>query len=341
MEQESAAESNRDACPEAAPVWRDEVNARVAGYRNRRGRRIEGAFSMRFPFPPMEPLSDSSPLQAAAAATESNSVAEESVSEGTHHTTSLPASGSPDEVDERCDPPAQPVQLINDVYDAPAAEESAAQALPAPRPKRKVLAFPKPLVVDPELYYDDPVVSEQPRILDVPQELPSLYTTPLLDGLQFPAREQPATTAPADRDELPLQAVRIAQRLYAGLIDCAAVLVAAGIFAAACYKLLPKLTLSKPLLLSAAAVLVLIWAVYQYLFVVYGGRTLGMQVVAIRLSRFDGKPLRFRQRRRRVLALYFSVASLMMGLLWALVDVDALCWHDRISRTYLIRKSNQ
>ena len=27
----------------------------------------------------------------------------------------------------------------------------------------------------------------------------------------------------------------------------------------------------------------------------------------------------------------------MMGLLWSLVDVDALCWHDRISHTYLTK----
>jgi hypothetical protein len=27
-----------------------------------------------------------------------------------------------------------------------------------------------------------------------------------------------------------------------------------------------------------------------------------------------------------------------MGLLWALVDVDGLCWHDRISRTYLTKQ---
>src|SRR5277367_6194662 len=32
--------------------WRSEISERVAGYRNRRGRRVEGAFSMRFPFPP-------------------------------------------------------------------------------------------------------------------------------------------------------------------------------------------------------------------------------------------------------------------------------------------------
>ncbi len=35
----------------ANDIWRKEIHARVAGFRTRRGRRIEGAFSMRFPFP--------------------------------------------------------------------------------------------------------------------------------------------------------------------------------------------------------------------------------------------------------------------------------------------------
>ena len=35
-------------------VWRDEVQARVARYRTRRGRRVEGTYSMRFPFSPEE-----------------------------------------------------------------------------------------------------------------------------------------------------------------------------------------------------------------------------------------------------------------------------------------------
>src|ERR1700733_574320 len=35
-------------------VWRDEVQARVARYRTRRGRRVEGTYSMRFPFTPPE-----------------------------------------------------------------------------------------------------------------------------------------------------------------------------------------------------------------------------------------------------------------------------------------------
>ena len=36
-------------------VWRNEVQARLERYKRRRGRRIEGAFTMRFPFPPEEP----------------------------------------------------------------------------------------------------------------------------------------------------------------------------------------------------------------------------------------------------------------------------------------------
>src|SRR5271165_5432577 len=37
-----------------ADVWRNEIRSRVSRYRTRRGRRVEGAFSMRFPFPPAE-----------------------------------------------------------------------------------------------------------------------------------------------------------------------------------------------------------------------------------------------------------------------------------------------
>ena len=70
----------------------------------------------------------------------------------------------------------------------------------------------------------------------------------------------------------------------------------------------------------------------------YAGTTAGMQVTKIRLSTFKGEAPNRRHRRSRVLGLYFSTASLMMGLLWSLVDVDALCWHDRISHTYLTRR---
>src|SRR6516165_1841896 len=35
----------------AEDIWRNEVHSRLARYKRRRGRRIEGAYTMRFPFP--------------------------------------------------------------------------------------------------------------------------------------------------------------------------------------------------------------------------------------------------------------------------------------------------
>jgi len=97
-------------------------------------------------------------------------------------------------------------------------------------------------------------------------------------------------------------------------------------------------TMGGVLIVLSTAVPVLLWAIYQYLLLVYAGRTVGMQVAAIRLITFKGLGPSLRQRRIRVLGLCFSTASLIMGLLWALVDADALCWHDRISGTYLTKR---
>jgi uncharacterized RDD family membrane protein YckC len=89
------------------------------------------------------------------------------------------------------------------------------------------------------------------------------------------------------------------------------------------------------LILGIAAAAVLLWNAYQYLFVVHAGKTIGMMAARIKLRTFQGKSPALRQRRNRVLGFYLSTLSLGMGLMWALVDVDTLCWHDRLSRTCL------
>jgi hypothetical protein len=43
-------------------------------------------------------------------------------------------------------------------------------------------------------------------------------------------------------------------------------------------------------------------------------------------------------RRWRVLAGCLSAVSAGMGYAWVLLDEDALCWHDRITHTYLAPK---
>ncbi|HEY5174107.1 MAG TPA: RDD family protein [Terriglobales bacterium] len=331
-------------------IWRKEIHARVAGYRTRRGRRVEGAYSMRFPFPPLEPdVPGSATSGPADSPNQEQFVAASTAS-------AVPTTATEIARSEACDLAPQlavrepevsstessalPELLVDS--GAPALPESLVEPespparLPRPRPQPKVIAFPRQAPGAQEIYrLADPVLPKQPRILDVPEELEALPTTPFLDGLQFGPNTQPVIATHADNVELPFRAAARTHRLYAALLDC--VLVAAGtaVFAGVGYKMLPKVTFTKPVLLTAATLPLLLWAIYQYLLLVYGGATAGMRVAKIRLSTFKGKSPCRRERRHRVMALYFSTASFVMGLLWAFVDVDTLCWHDRISRTYL------
>jgi len=287
---------------------------------------------MRFPFPPAEAAATPADPAASVESETCEFTAESGESEITRES-EVTLSAMTEAVDSALENRDQAT-----LSDASSADSDPIQQEPEPRPrpvaraKRKIIAFPRPPAH--VLREEEALLPERPRIMEVPEELQLFPATPLLDGLQFPSQEQQNAAPPADHIELPLQAIAVSRRLYAAVVDCAVVAVAAELFAAASYKLMPKLPLSKPLLLVGAAILVLLWAAYQYLFVMYGGRTLGMKVAGVRLSTFKGGFPRPRQRRSRLIGLYFSVASLMMGVLWALVDVDALCWHDRISKTY-------
>ncbi len=83
----------------------------------------------------------------------------------------------------------------------------------------------------------------------------------------------------------------------------------------------------------------LFWAAYQYLLLVYAGTTPGLRLARLELAHFDGSPASRRLRRWRVLASFLSAASLGMGYAWVFLDEDSLCWHDRITHTYLAPKS--
>jgi hypothetical protein len=74
------------------------------------------------------------------------------------------------------------------------------------------------------------------------------------------------------------------------------------------------------------------------LLLVYSGSTLGLRLARLELSRFDGSPAGRSLRRWRVLASCLSAASLGMGYTWVFLDEDSLCWHDRITHTYLAPK---
>ena len=356
-----------DSSHPADDLWRSEVQAKIARYRTRRGRRTEGAYSMRFPFgadeatpkPPanVDALAMENAIEEAGAtslATEFDELPDVEL----HAQTESPEVAGPlaSEASEESRPAvaclteAEAADSVTKFDPEPEADflppEPAYQLEPEPllppvsRPpaKRKVLAFPRQPSNQEETYrLADPVLPEQPRILDVPEELEPFPTTPLLEGLRLPANQQAAAPSP-DHIELEAKPVSIARRIGAGAIDAAVVAAACLVFGAVAYKFLAPLELTKPLLLASASLPVLLWSAYQYIMMMYAGRTAGMQLTGIQVRTFQDQAPGWRHRRSRTFGLYFSTASLMMGLLWSLVDVDALCWHDRISHTYLIRR---
>ena len=333
-----------DGPSEPAEVWRNEVQDRLARYKRRRGRRIEGAYTMRFPFPADDVLDAALPAPDTAPA-EEFPVAQAEMADSAEVVAAVksdePVVSFAVESEAEEVLPVRSADTNDLVLQAPPAAEDEdvvfVDPTPRPRPKRKVIAFPRQATIPPEVVHRlaDPVTPEVPRILDVPEELEAIPATPFLDGLQLDLPDPAAEAASREHVELPCQAVRVPQRILAGIVDLAVTGVATGVFAAVAYKALESPSLSKPLVLGLLAGALVLWSTYQYLFVVYAGKTLGMMAARMRLRTFKGRALTMRQRRYRVLGLYLSSLSLGMGLMWALVDVDGLCWHDRLSKTFL------
>jgi uncharacterized RDD family membrane protein YckC len=132
----------------------------------------------------------------------------------------------------------------------------------------------------------------------------------------------------------------IGRRALAALVDGAILATALAGFAAIFFRLnpvreaLPQFTW-KPLAAAFAGVAFALWAGYEFLFAVYTGSTPGLRAARLQLASFDGAPVPRRLRRWRVLASFLSAVSLGLGYLWCLLDQDGLCWHDRITRTYV------
>jgi len=326
----------------AADPWRNELQARLEGYKRRKGRRIEGAYTMRFPFPAEEPAAAQpvaiqtdiaeEPEPLATAAVADLQVCEDDL-QNDGPMDSGPEALSTDSGSEVVPESSSAITVTEEPEFAP---PPVIEAPPRPRPRRKVIAFPAPTYVtgEPSGRLADPVEGEQLRILDVPEELQAMGATPFLDGLLDAAPNTSPVAERADIAELPCAPRRVLVRFLSASADAAIVTVGMALFGAAAYRLLPNLTPAKPLIAAAAAVSVLLWAVYEYLFLVYSGRTLGMRLAKIRITTFKGRSPNFRRRQLRVLGLYLSVLSLGMGVLWCFVDVDSLCWHDRISQTF-------
>jgi uncharacterized RDD family membrane protein YckC len=241
-------------------------------------------------------------------------------------------------------PPTTAATLQTANYAQPAAVPRIKLAEPADSPRilpaattettAKVIAFasytPAPRPLD-ELA--EPVL-DRPRIIEAPELVPP---PPALGGILIEPVEEPASER-RPGFEIPLRAAPMSRRVAAASIDAALVVSSITAFAYIFFRITSIVPPPGKAAGTAVLLIGLLWSAYQYLLLVYSGATPGLKLARLELHRFDGNPVPRRIRRWRVLASVLSGVSLGLGYAWCLLDEDELCWHDRITRTYMAPK---
>lgn len=298
-----------------AESWRSEVAARLQRYRTRRKASSPRYPSLLLPFDPPQYRYHSSPTAAGESTRQAGTTTESK--------TDLTAPCS--QFSEVPRPPEQsPRQQLTQFLD-PFLEISA-----------KIIEFPRSAAI-PVLHASDladPVI-DRPRIVEAPEVLPP---PPALGGMLM----EPVRNRASERsDEFGSLAstASIVRRWIAFLLDGVILGSALAAFAAVFLRLNLNLSHERGSLLvfieALGAVTVVVWMIYDFLFLVYTGSTPGLRVARLQLARFDGTPIDRRSRRWRVVTSFLSALSAGLGYAWCLLDEKGLCWHDRITRTYV------
>jgi uncharacterized RDD family membrane protein YckC len=303
----SAARSEVASAQEESSAWRDELSARLNRYRARRKAPPPRYPSLKLPF---------GPLESSARTTAPEAPVFESVA---NHALAL------DEV--------HPAAQIQETAPNSFVETELPVRQEIPHVGAKIIEFPRfawgPPPPPPDQLAEP--VMDRPRILEVPEVAPP---PPALGGILIePAQIQELEKRPGI--DIPLQSAPLRLRLLASLFDGMIVAVASALFGYIFWKITSIRPPRLQIIALAAGTACILWAAYQYLLIVYSGATPGLRAARLELTRFDGGPTRRSVRRWRVLASYLSFASLGMGYAWLFLDEDALCWHDRITHTYL------
>lgn len=317
--------------------WRDEVASRLSNYAKRRGRKqLAGDYSMQLDF---ERPRRSNAATAEALAPIFDEAAEQSLAQPANQATPRaleipePSAGY-EESDWR---PSMTTAEIACSHDVPMRAEPEPAPEPEPQKRRgqhRIIEFPRLFPMERAETSGDELAEalDKPRILDVPEETDQIVL-PLADlSLEMQQAEE---IAPAREFELPIQVAGVSQRVFAGIIDSTIILFATAVFAGIALNVAKGMPHNKLTLMAGVVIPGVLWAVYQYLFLVHSATTPGMKIAQLRLATFNGKATTRRIRRSRALGIVLSFVSAGMGFGWALVDEDTLCWHDRISRTFL------
>jgi uncharacterized RDD family membrane protein YckC len=133
----------------------------------------------------------------------------------------------------------------------------------------------------------------------------------------------------------------LAMRAIAALLDFVLVLVALGVFVAVFYMFGGPVMTDPDGLRALAFAFFAITGFYWIFYVRYIGETAGMTWVGLRLVSFDGGPPTEGQRRTRAFGTILSTAAAGIGFAWSVADDEQLTWHDRMSKTFVVREEGR
>jgi uncharacterized RDD family membrane protein YckC len=316
-----------------SPDWREEIATRMQQYRSRRKSRGPKYPSLQLPFERAEFSRAVEPASRSSLAVErafdrvfdrADSLEEARIDRHAAAPAEVPVALSPAQF------PDEPL-FFQDLRMEPAPPVESARPAAATT-ATNLIEFPR---------YGDPVdleelaepIFDRPRILEVPDLVPP---RPALGGILLePVAEPEASANPEEQ----LRPASMGRRLFATVFDILFVLLATALGGWMCVQWTQEVPPQPQLLMTAVAATVFFWLGYQYLLLVLAGATLGQRLCKLELVTLEGSAPKMAQRRWRWLSSLLSAASMMLGYAWAFLDEKNLCWHDRISRTYLRRMS--
>jgi RDD family len=320
----SNSKDGNQSAPEDSAAWRQEVAARLNRYQARRKPRPPRYPSLQLHFEEDDSLRTSSDVSAESSTLQrrmpasNQALALDSFAESAAHAVEAPA---PVPLAAEPSPPAAPIEIQ-----------------PASPTTGKLIEFPRSWAPPPAPFDElaEPVLDRgRPRILEAPEVI---LPPPALGGITIEPVQRPETEK-RPGIEVPLQSAPLARRIFSASVDGFIIAAACALFGFIFWKLTAIRPPRLEIVGLAAGLFGLFWAAYQYLLLVYSGTTPGLRLARLELTRFDGSTASRHIRRWRVLASFLSAASLGMGYVWVFLDEDSLCWHDRITHTYLAPKA--
>ena len=294
------------------PEWRQEVATRVRGFRRRRSR---------------HPADDSMELDFCSA----SDVVDDSAADISIASTSGPDPDDPGPPEFADNTEFLPQNCQNACNEDPDGQEA------------KIIEFPRLLEETPWQAELAEPVELPPRIFEAEaEEVVEAEQTQQAGAESLAAASVPSfvldaiPTEPLHSEEpVFIETAPLHLRAIAAAIDLGLVLVAEWVFALILLPMGAVPAGRNALLLFAVAGLGL-WSLYQYLFMMYREGTPGMDATRLVLMSFEQVPPSRRQLRARTCGAVLSALACGLGFAWAGLDEDALCWHDRISRTCLV-----